>query len=233
MSKPKIILIDGCCKAGGAARGYYEAAQELGYDIEITGVDINPQPRYPYNFQKSDCIHYLIEKWKKFNFFHFSPPCQKYSVATNRQRAAGKEYKDILTPLQILIKKYGLPAIIENVPSAPLRKDIVLRGDMFGLRTLRKRVFELHNLFMLQPGFPLKKGSVHTGEFVTVCGNGDMDAPNGSPLKVPGNSVVEVWSNAMGIDWMNRAELAEAIPPAYTKYIGLQLFPQIINRFYL
>lgn len=219
-----IKLLDLCCKAGGCSMGYYQAAQDLGIDIEITGVDIEAQPNYPFNFVQADAEQYFINNWQKFTHVHASPPCQEYSVSTIQMRKNGKIYRDNLFPLQNVIAKSGLPGVIENVPTAPIRPDVVLRGDMFGLKVLRKRHFELINWFMMTSPMPRQIGSVKEGDYAQVLGKGQLKVTGGKPFKVPGKNVNEVWRNAMGIDWMTNLELAEAIPPAYTRYIGNDFF---------
>lgn len=215
-----VRLLDLCCKAGGCSMGYYQAAQDLGIHIEITGVDIEPQPNYPFWFFKGDAVEYLKANWQYYTHIHASPPCQEYSVSTTKFRQEGKKYRDNLQELRIEMKKTGLSGVIENVMPAPIPGDIVLRGDMFGLKVLRKRKFELINWFAMAPPIGQKIGSVKNGDFAQVLGKGQLQVTGGKKFKVPGNNVTEVWSNAMQIDWMTKEELAEAIPPAYTRYIG-------------
>jgi len=220
-----IKFLDLCCKAGGCSVGYYRAAKELGLEIEITGVDIEPQPNYPFKFVQADAVEYFNDNHHLFTHFHASPPCQPFSNSTFKARSTGKVYKDNLTLIQESFKRISNPCVIENVPNAPIRNDVTLYGYMFGLKLLRKRFFELHNWFMLAAMPPQKKGTCIAGDFAQVYGKGQLRAPRSDvKYKVPGNGVKEVWSNAMGIDWMTIPELAEAIPPAYTHYIGLHLF---------
>lgn len=122
--------------------------------------------------------------------------------------------------IQEFFNSISIPSVIENVPNAPIRPDIVLRGDMFGLRVLRKRHFEIYNWFFMSAPLGKVYGSVKNGDYAQVFGNGQLKASGGLRFKIPGKKVNEVWSNAMGIDWMTNLELAEAIPPAYTRYIG-------------
>jgi DNA (cytosine-5)-methyltransferase 1 len=226
----EIKLLDLCCKAGGAAMGYFQAATELGVEIEITGIDIEPQPNYPFKFVQADAVEYLQANYQEFTHIHASPPCQKYSVSTVQARKAGKIYKDNLTEIQIGIKATGLPGIIENVMQAPIPGDVVLSGHMFGLQVLKKRKFQLINFFMLNPIIPPKRGTVQNGDYAQVLGHGQLRVTDGKPFKIKGKNVNEVWSNAMGIDWMSNNELAEAIPPAYTKYIGKHFFKVTKNN---
>lgn len=221
-----IKLLDLCCKAGGCSMGYYQAAKELGIDIQITGVDIDPQPNYPFVFIQDDAVEYLAENINNYTHLHASPPCQEYSISTVQFRNAGKKYRDNLIELRQLMISSGLPGVIENVPTSPIRPDLVLRGDMFGLKVLRKRHFELVNWFSMKPFIPKKQGSVKAGDYAQVLGKGQKKVTGGQKFKIEGKNVNEIWSNAMDIDWMTNLELAEAIPPAYTKYIGIDFFKQ-------
>lgn len=225
--RKKIRLLDLCCKAGGCSVGYHQAAIELGYDIQIIGVDNEPQPNYPYKFVQADAVKYLAKNYHKFTHIHASPPCQKYSVTTKsvQKNNPEVEYSAIAEEIRDFLHTIQVPSVIENVLQAPIRKDIVLNGDMFGLKVLRSRKFELNNFFMMQPLKPKKLGTVKSGDYATVVGNGRLKANDGVKFKVPGNNIIEVWSNAMDIHWMKtRDELKEAIPPAYTKYIGYEFF---------
>lgn len=222
--KKKIKLLDLCCKAGGCSVGYAQAAQDLGFDIEITGVDIEPQPNYPFTFVLADAVEYLQQNYTKYTHIHASPPCQLYSVSTAAFRKKGKVYRDCLEEIRNAMLKTNIPCVIENVPTAPVRPDIVLRGDMFGLKVLRKRHFENINWFALNPFLPLKKGSVSDGDYVCVYGKCSIKKSGkyrASQPKFKQRTIKETWKYAMGIDWMKTdKELAEAIPPAYTRYIG-------------
>jgi len=228
MNHKKILLLDLCCKAGGCSMGYFQAAKDLGLSIEITGVDIEPQPNYPFKFIQSDAIEYLQNNWHKYSHIHASPPCQKYSNATAFMRGKGKIYQDNLEELKRLMIETGLPGVIENVPTAPIRPDIVLRGDMFGLKVLRKRHFELINWWAMNPIMPHKKGTVYNGDFVSVYGKAGIKKSGKHKAVEPKfkqRTIKETWQFAMGIDWMTKdSELAEAIPPAYTRYIGRDFF---------
>lgn len=231
MRKPKIKLLDLCCKAGGAAMGYYKAANDLGLKIEITGIDIEPQPNYPFKFIKADAVKYLAKQGHKYTHYHASPPCQAHTKSTAEARSKGKVYPDIISELRFLIEKTNLSGVIENVPGAPVRPDIILRGNMFDLHVLRTRHFELVNWFMMQPFEPVKKGSVKAGDYCSVFGKGSYRKSNKDAIpKFQKDTVRETWSFAMGIDWpMTDTELAEAIPPAFTRYIGYELFKQYLT----
>lgn len=219
----KIVLLDLYCCAGGASMGYYRAALKLGYKIHITGIDKDPQPNYPFKFIRADAIKYLQKNGHKFTHIHASPPCQQYSKSTAFARSKGIIYPDLMAETQKLMYQLGKPGIIENVMQAPNRKDIVLRGDMFGLKVIRKRKFELVNWFMLQPYFPKLIGTVKDGDFVSVFGDcGIKVKKGGKRLKgFEDKTIKESWKYAMQMDWVKKSnELAQAIPPAYTEYLG-------------
>lgn len=223
-----IRLIDMYCGAGGCSMGYYMAALDLKLEIEIIGVDRKPQPNYPFKFVQADALEYFMENMSQFTHVHASPPCQKFTPATHYLRARGQHYDDYLEETRALIELSKLPGVIENVPASPVRPDIMLRGDMFGLKVLRKRHFETINWFMMNPGMPRKQGSAWEGDYVTVYGKGGYKRSGRRPKKLPKfqkNTVVETWKYAMGIWWMKKdTELSQAIPPAYTRYIGNQFF---------
>lgn len=197
-------LLDLFCGAGGAARGYAEA----GFDV--TGVDIAPQKHYPYRFVQGDALAFVREHGHLFDVIHASPPCQRYSAMTS---AAGTRAKhpDLIGPLRDLLRASGKPYIIENVPGAPLENPVMLCGTMFGLKVYRHRLFE-SNVHLYT--FAHKK---HT-ERAPRAGRG---ANEHGWISVAGHiSNVAAARAAMGIDWMTRDELAQAIPPAYTRWLG-------------
>jgi len=199
MKKP--VALDLFCCAGGAAMGLYRA----GFDV--VGVDIQPQPRYPFAFVQANALAPPFDL-SQFNFIWASPPCQAYSWSARRWDV---ERADLVAPTRALLKAAGTPYVIENVVGAPIRADIVLTGMMFGLGVIRRRHFET-SFFCLAPPPHEKRGSVRTGEFVTVAGHG------GDNIKGRGSRAAK--QAAMGIDWMNDQELNEAIPPAYAEFIG-------------
>lgn len=196
--------------------GYHRAG------FEIVGVDIKPQPHYPFEFRQADALDYLADWIIKtdgrppFDAIHASPPCQAYSSAT---RDHGK-HPDLYEQTRDLLIPTRLPWVIENVIGAPYSGGVVLCGSMFALEAedewiQRHRNFEA-SWFMFQPkcDHPAKRP-------VTVTGNSFVTA-----TREYDHSRQTTFANAqalMGINWMTRDELGEAIPPAYTEWIGLQL----------
>ncbi len=212
-SKPR--LLDLFCCAGGAGVGYARA----GFDV--FGVDLAPQPRYPLPFIQGDALKLDPEFIAGFDAVHASPPCQSYSDLAKRNRNA-HEWPRLIEPVREMLLKSGLPYIIENVDGAPLIHPIVLCGTMFrGLRVIRHRLFET-NFPILTP--PHGKHPIcHTfdkrkGQYGKTDEMKDFVSVNGG-----GNCSVAAARDAMGIDWMTKNELNEAIPPAYTQFIGEQL----------
>lgn len=215
--RPK--LLDLFCKAGGAGMGYHRA----GFDV--TGVDIAHQKHYPFDFIQADAIEFVKEYGHLYDAIHASPPCQNASKSTAIAKSKGKIYPDLIPITRATLENFKIPTVIENVPGAIIRPDVVMRGTMFGLKVLRKRYFEVNNCFILQPGIMPKTGSVKAGDYYSIFGKGSWrKCKNDEMPKHRLNTVRESWAAAMGIDWfMNEAEIAEAIPPAYTEYIGKQI----------
>ena len=199
-------LLDLFCGAGGASMGYYRAG------FEVTGVDLAAQPRYPFEFHQADALAFLEEHGREFDAIHASPPCQAYSQSTLSQRNSGKRYPDLLGPTRDLLVATGKPWVIENVPRAPMRPDLILCGCAFGLKLRRVRWFETS-----WEDFTLRKPCHHPYPVVSVVGNG---TPSWVRQKLGFNPSISHYRKAMGIDWMTRDELSQAIPPAYTQCLG-------------
>lgn len=203
------LLIDLFCGAGGAAMGYHRA----GFDV--VGVDINPQPRYPFEFHQADALEFLRDNGSSFDAIHASPPCQAYSLSAQAQRAAGREYPELLAPTRDLLEQTSLAWVVENVPKSPMRPDFKLCGCQFGLELRRERWFETS-----WRGFQMSMPHQHTHPVPSVVGHG---TPSWVRKQLGYNPTIGHYRASMGIDWMNRNELSQAIPPAYTEYIGGQL----------
>ncbi len=202
MSKP--FLLDLFCGEGGAAMGYHRAG------FQIVGVDIEPQPRYPFEFVRADAMTFPLEG---FDIIHASPPCGAYSVTT-RDPA---KHPDLIAPLRERLRSWGGPYIIENVPGAPLRDYVMLCGSSFGLKVRRHRLFETN--------FPL---------LVSSCNHYDQGVPVGVYGGGTGKGQKrgrKVMSSAealavMEMPWADRKGATQAIPPAYTEFIGRQITPK-------
>ncbi|MGW8539057.1 SAM-dependent methyltransferase [Streptomyces albidoflavus] len=199
-------LLDLFCCQGGASMGYRHA----GFDV--TGVDLTPQPRYPFAFVQGDAIEFVREHGAEFDFIHASPPCQRYSRA---QKIQHRDHPDLIAPTRTALEATGRPWVIENVEEAApeLRDPVTLCAAAFGMRTYRHRLFETGGGFTLpQPHHPehlaplTKMGRPRAqGHFAHYVGNfsGVHDAR--LDLRVP---------------WMNRDGIRECIPPAYTHWTG-------------
>lgn len=210
MTRP--LLLDLFCGAGGAAVGYHRA----GFDV--VGVDINPQPNYPFEFIEDDALDFLRDCFD-FDAVHASPPCQRYSLMQKSNVGAAGNHPDLLPPIRELLQATGLPYVIENVVGAPMQNPLLLCGEMFGLQVIRHRLFE-SNVFMMQPPHSPHRGLVsghrhgriNEGPYFPVYGTGG------------GKGSLNDWRTAMEMPWcQTKREIAEAIPPAYTELIGAQL----------
>jgi DNA (cytosine-5)-methyltransferase 1 len=173
--------------------------------FDVVGVDIEPQPRYPFMFIQADA---LDVRFQGFDFIWASPPCQAHTLA---QRIQKNTHPDIIAPIRGRLASSGKPYCIENVVGAPLLEPVELCGAMFGLRVYRHRLFEAN--FTI----PVPEHPAHTAPLRKM---GRRPEP-GDFMHVVGNfSGVQQAREAMGIDWMARDELREAIPPAYSEHIG-------------
>jgi len=206
-------LLDLFCGAGGAGMGYSRA----GFDV--VGVDHLPQPRYPFEFIEDDALSYLEglifdRRTTYFDLIHASPPCQDYSALLALQN--GKQYEQLIPPIRDLLQQSGAPYVIENMVGAPLIDPVLLCGSSFGLGVRRHRIFETYPPVYMRPPC-----AHHGTEPLDVTGTG---GPGGRHRK-PKN--MKQASEAMGIDWMKRKELTQAIPPAYCEFIGRELLRQM------
>jgi DNA (cytosine-5)-methyltransferase 1 len=209
-------LLDLFCGAGGAAMGYHRAG------FEVLGVDNRPQPHYPFRFIRADALTFPLIG---FDVIHASPPCQAYS---DLQRRTGRRYPDLVGLVRELLERTCLPYVIENVPEAPLHSPVILCGTMFPeLRVLRHRGFEA-NWPLPQPPHPSGRHPLVFTHDKRKAHHGLLDQDT-SYVQVTGggNCTVANKRAAMGIDWMTGRELNEAIPPAYTEYVGAYLLAEL------
>ena len=208
-------LLDLFCSAGGGAVGYHRA----GF-TEIVGVDIQNQPRYPYDFIQANAMTWT--DFDGFDLVHASPPCQGYSPTHNLPRQRDKVYPNLLPAIRQRLLDVGIPFIIENVPGAPMRADVILCGTMFGLHTIRHRWFEISiPVPILTP--PCNHwGTVKNRDFWCVVGSGQRNAPQHNAVSCYANRATASWAMG-GLDWMTRKEMVQAIPPIYSQYIGTHI----------
>ena len=231
MTRPR--LLDFFCCQGGAGTGYHRAG------FEVFGVDIDPQPRYPFWFHQGDALDVLRRllageaidfhhpdgrvAWMRLRDFfagHASPPCQLYSKTHRINRS---DFPDLIGPTRELLEQTGLPYVIENVMDAEpeLNDPVMLCGEMFGLETYRHRLFET-NWGMTAPEHP-----EHVAKTTKM---GRTPVP-GEYMHVVGNfSGVDRGRQVMGMPWANRDGLREAIPPAYSEYVGRQLIGHLTRE---
>lgn len=216
MNRPR--LLDLYCGGGGAAVGYHRA----GFDV--TGVDINPQGNFPFEFIQADALALEPAFLASFDAIHASPPCQAYTRKAadwGRKRNHWIEHPDLVAPTRAMLEASGRPYVIENVPGAPIRADLVLCGTMFGLRIIKHRCFEL--------SFPAPL-------LLPCCNHADVY----NPWAGKGRSADKL-REAQGIDWLPisggasrklgyTGDLFNAIPPAYTQFIGERLIASLGMR---
>jgi DNA (cytosine-5)-methyltransferase 1 len=213
-------LLDLFCGAGGCARGYQRAG------FYVVGVDNRPQPRYAGDeFVQMDALE-AVGDWTvgEFDAIHASPPCQRYTIAQNARKNASA-HPDLIGPVRDLLVATGLPYVIENVKRAPLRNPVELCGTSFGLgadgfELRRHRLFECSFAVMAPPCWhqlPAAPVFGHNAgrDFVRRYGRGFTAAAK---------------AEAMGIDWMNRDEVSEAVPPAMAEHVGTYLFAEVQRR---
>lgn len=203
--------------------GYHRA----GFDV--VGVDIEPQPRYPFTFIRADALVFLRdERWAEFDAIHASPPCQAYS---DLQKQNKREYPDLIAQTRELLQATGMPYVIENVEGAPLVDPITLCGTMFPeLRVYRHRNFE-SNIPLSTPEHPVHAELTFTHDKRKKHYGQPLDLTT-MRVQVTGGGNAPVWAKraAMGIDWMTGRELNEAIPPTYTQHIGPSLMRAVMER---
>jgi DNA (cytosine-5)-methyltransferase 1 len=210
-------LLDLFCGAGGAGMGYHRAG------FEVVGVDIKPQKHYPFEFHQADAFDFFRKCMQNgflasIDAIHASPPCQAYSALRHLHN---KPYPDLIGEVRDWLILIGKPYVIENVPGAPLEHPVLRCGSAYSLRVRRHRLFE--SSFTLQPG-----ACFHNlqGRPIDVSGTGGRRInrrrdDHGGNTNKPRN-IAEA-RRSMGIDWMNRYELSQAIPPAFTEQIGKRL----------
>lgn len=211
------LVFDGCCGAGGAAKGYHDA----GFDV--IGVDLYPQKNFPYEFIQGNILAALNDLYhgkpvgarpEEIDLIHVSPPCQRWSRQARCRPELASRYPDLVTPVRPLLRAiqalYGIPWVIENVPEAPLEYPVTLCGFMFGRELIRHRSFESSFLLPQPEHVPHPMKASKAGHWVP-----------GTVMSIAGHiAPVEHGREIMEITWTTREELAEAIPPYYTEWVA-------------
>jgi len=211
---PRVRLLDLFCGAGGCTKGYQRAG------FTVTGVDLNPQPNYiGGKFHRADALDFLANiDPDDYDAIHASPPCQAYTRARKLQN---NDHPELLDDTRELLVQTGLPYVIENVKGAPLIAPVMLEGQMFGLNTHRPRLFETNWPLTVPTLVPPPPRQAKMGR----------PPKPGEAIQVVGHfSDIKAAREAMGIWWMTAKELAQAIPPAYTAFIGDQLIRYILDE---
>jgi DNA (cytosine-5)-methyltransferase 1 len=197
--------LDLFCSAGGASMGIQRAG------FEVMGVDIAPQPRYPFEFRLGDALEADLNG---FDFVWASPPCQRYSRAQNAAKNS-EAHPDLIPAVRKKLEDWGGPWIMENVVGAPLCNPATVCGLALGLNVKRHRLFE-SNFLLLVPPCPS-----HDQDYFVIFGHEVRNRRHGQAAGRQ-NKIAE-GRKAMGIDWMTRGELSEAIPPAYSEFLCRQI----------
>lgn len=220
-------LLDLFCGAGGAAMGYARAG------FEVVGVDNKPQRRFPFEFIQADALEFMDSGgWKGFDAIHASPPCQFYTRLRTLPWLRDKEYWRSIPPTLERVMATGLPWCVENVESASAKADLgtawLLCGTMFGLRWDDGRPLYRHRLFamsefLLAPAHPKHSQVLVPGPMLKNRGR----LNNGYVVGGHQNGIRAM--NALGIDWMTGSELSQAVPPAYTEWLGTQLLQSVTS----
>jgi DNA (cytosine-5)-methyltransferase 1 len=223
MTRPR--LLDLFCGAGATGMGFHRA----GFDV--VGYDIDPQPDYPFEFHQGSALDALVTAAQDFDAISAGCPCQKACTLTKgneaRQKVVGRKHHQWIPATRALLELTGKPYVIENVPGAPIRRDLTLCGEMFGLGVQRHRYFELGGWSMPNPKHKPHRGRTRgwrhgeyfDGPYVAVYGDGG------------GKATVGEAREAMGIDWMTELhDLVEAIPPAYSEFVGHGLMAALTGQ---
>jgi len=198
-------LLDLFCCQGGAGKGYHDAG------FEVVGVDITPQPRYPFEFHQADALTFLQDHGDEYDAIHASPTCQRKARVT-AWRGNREDHPNTLTPMLSALRGMSTPWVVENVPEAgdELRPDFLLCGTQFGLQVRRHRIFE--------------RGNWDGYELLPPCScyrNPDLFAFEHKDERA--------FADAMGCTWMSSLGGRQAIPPAYTEWIGRQLLDHLME----
>jgi DNA (cytosine-5)-methyltransferase 1 len=220
-----VRILDLFCCQGGAGTGYHRA----GFDV--VGVDIDPQPNYPYEFHQGDALVFLKEHGHEFDAIHASPPCQSFLNLGKVNIALGRDYDypNLIGPTREMLEEIGKPYVIENVQDARshMVDPVRICGTGLGRPLRRHRLFESN---IPLEGVPCDHGAFTEPKYWTGW------RPKGEKrlstvVQVYGNAGGQhEWPDAMGIDWMDRHGFVEAVPPSYTEHIGRQLIDHLTRE---
>lgn len=207
--------------------GYYRAG------FEVVGVDINPQPHYPFEFIQEDVFDFLTNRPMRadviagipqFDAIHASPPCQAYTSMRHLGKSAGVGAPDLVDATRLVLEGLPVPWVMENVKGSPLLNPLILCGSSFDLDVRRHRLFESNVLIL---GTPCRHAD--RGRPIAVYGDHPQQ-PGDKTYRVNRARTLQEGQEAMGIDWMPWKSLTQAIPPAYTEWIGRQLLTAVRER---
>ena len=223
MTSRKPRLLDLFCCAGGAAKGYADAG------FEVVGVDIDPQPNYPYEFHQADAIEFVKAHGHEFDAIHASCPCQTFS---RTKTLHSNEHPDLIKPTRDALVASGKPWVIENVVGAPLIDPIKLSGQHFNmtapdvdgvpLKLVRHRLFESNILLRVPDSFHANR-HIQTASIYGAGGGWTprhRDNPDRRGGYIPHTDVIK---KLLGIDWMTKHEMSQSIPPVFTEWVGGQI----------
>lgn len=219
-------VLDLFCGGGGASMGYSRAG------LEVHGVDLSEQPHYPFSFVQSDALDYLADNHDAFDAFVASPPCRDHSVLVNCGIGVDGT-GSLLTEIRNMLEGIGKPYVIENVAGANMPKHVMLCGSMFDLGTATHQL-KRHRQF--EANFPIPQPWDHCSEdsrpVIGLYGGRPRDRRKSSTTKGTSGTTLSFADaqQAMEIDWMPIRPLCQAIPPAYTDYIGRYLLTELRKR---
>lgn len=215
-------LLDMFCCQGGASKGYALAG------FEVVGIDLAEKRKYPFQFIQGDAIEYLLEHYQEFDVIHASPPCQHFTKYKNCRKDIATRYENLIPQTREALLNTGKPYVIENVVGAPLINPVVLCGSMFGLDVRRHRLFESNiDISRLSCNHSVWEPNRFPGGRSRERGNARVKC-RGTVEVGRWNIPIDIQQKAMGIDWIDDLRsLSEAIPPAYTEYIGKEILRRI------
>lgn len=221
-------VLDLFCGAGGCSVGYARGFAAARLEVDIVGVDLNPQPNYPYRFFQADAMTFPLDG---FDFIHASPPCQAFTTMSNRWRGAGGKadaHVDLIAATRSRLEESGATWVLENVAGARsmMLSPLTLTGGMFGLGVHRPRLFDSSEFLMSPPRTPPPVGAL--GVYGKLDGRRVWTRSDGTEQRSA--RTLEQASRAMGIDWMTWDELRESVPSAYTEFIAGQIAPCLVRE---